>query len=200
MRDYKRLDDFLNQRLKDIYPEPFGEPALSIIRMMVPKIVSDYGLPAGSKVLDVGCGHGEALRAFKKEGMEAIGVGYGEEAVKCRDEGFQIVEEDMSFLSFAPESFDLVWCRHVLEHSLFPLFTLSEMCRLLKPGGIFYMEVPAPETACRHETNINHYSVLTRNSWFNLIHRSGFKDIKAHDLDVTVPIGPDKYFVYSAVK
>ncbi|MGJ3261487.1 MAG: class I SAM-dependent methyltransferase [Rhodospirillales bacterium] len=200
MRDYSRLDAFLTERLNDIYPEPFGEPHINIITKMVPKVIEDFGLEKGAKVLDVGCGHGFALRTFREHGMDATGVGFGEEAEKARTEGFEIIEQDMSFLDVEDAAFDLVWCRHVLEHSIFPYFTLSEMFRVLKPGGAFYMEVPAPDTPCRHEANANHYSVHTRTTWLHLLDRCGFKEVTTSDITFTVPAGTDCYYMFEACK
>lgn len=200
MRDYSRLDAFLDERLNDIYPEPFGDPHPGIIDQMVPKIITDYQLPKGAKVIDVGCGHGYALRAFRDHGMDATGVGFGEEAEKARADGFEVIEQDMSFLDVADDTYDLAWCRHVIEHSIFPYFTLSEMYRIIKPGGVIYMEVPAPDTACMHEANANHYSVLTRTSWLQLLHRCGFEDIKRASISFTLPIGDDCYHVFDARK
>ena len=200
MRDYSRLDAFLDERLKDIYPEPFGEPHINIITQMIPTIIGKYAIPKGAKVLDVGCGHGLALNTFRDHGMDATGVGFGYEAAKARAEGFEIIEEDMSFLDVADATFDLAWCRHVIEHSLFPYFTLSEMFRMLKPGGVIYMEVPAPDTVCQHEANANHYSVLTRTTWMQLLSRAGFTGIDTGDITFNVPAGPDTYYTFDARK
>ncbi len=200
MRDFTRLDAFLDARLGDIYPEPMGEPHLSIIAQMVPTLIEQYRIKKGSSVLDVGCGYGEALRTFRQHGMVASGVGFGEEAAKARAEGFEIFEQDMSFLDITDGAFDVVWCRHVMEHSLFPYFTLSEMFRILKPGGVFYMEVPAPDTACQHETNANHYSIHTRTTWFQLLSRCGFVGLRSNDISFTVPAGPDTYYVFDGIK
>ena len=106
MRDYSRLDAFLDERLKDIYPEPFGEPHINIITQMIPTIIAKYAIPKGAQVLDVGCGHGLALNTFREHGMDATGVGFGDEAQKARGDGFDIIEEDMSFLDVADARFD----------------------------------------------------------------------------------------------
>ena len=93
-------------------------------------------------------------------------------------------------MTFADNEFDLLWCRHVLEHSIAPLFTLSEYRRVLKPGGLAYVEVPAPDTSARHETNPNHYSVLPLSAWFNLFSRVGFAVEHSIAIGFTVPAGP----------
>tara|TARA_E500000178_G_C16745829_1_gene628128 strand:+ start:18 stop:536 length:519 start_codon:yes stop_codon:yes gene_type:complete len=166
----------------------------------IPQIIEKYEINQGAKVLDVGCGNGQALRLFRELGCIATGVGFGEEAANARMEGFDIIEEDMSFLNIGNDIFDVVWCRHVIEHSIFPFFTINEMYRILKKAGIFYMEVPAPETNCQHENNVNHYSVLGYKNWVQLLNRTGFEIIKAYTIEFTVPAGPDKYFAYQCRK
>jgi len=38
--------------------------------------------------------------------------------------------------------FEIVTCQDVLEHVLDPETVIASMCAMLKPGGIFYMQVP----------------------------------------------------------
>jgi len=200
MRDYERLDSFLDERLGDIYPEPMGQMHISIIEQMIPDIINHYEIQPGAKVLDVGCGHGLALQVFRDAGCQPIGVGFGGEAEKSRAEGFEIEETDMSFLDFPDQTFDIVWCRHVLEHSIFPFFTLRQMFRILKTGGVFYMEVPAPGTSCKHEANPNHYSVLGKEMWVSLLQRTGYETIRQKDLAFEVPAGLDVYYSFDSRK
>ena len=200
MRDYTRLDEFLDERFEDIYPGPHGEPQISIIARMVPELINHYEIQPSAKVLDVGVGNALALTAFRDGGCQPVGVGFGDEAENSRAEGFEVVEADMSFLNLPNKTFDVVWCRHVIEHSIFPYFTLSEMFRLLKTGGVFYMELPAPGTSCKHETNPNHYSVLTKEMWLSLLHRIGFTEIRQNDISFNVPAGPDTYYAFDSRK
>jgi len=74
------------------------------------------------------------------------------------------------------------------------------MFRILKPGGVIYMEVPAPDTACQHEANRNHYSVLTRTTWMQLLSRVGFDGIETGDITFNMPAGPDTYYTFDARK
>jgi SAM-dependent methyltransferase len=103
---------------------------------------------------------------------------------------------DMSFLEFPEESFDLIWARHSLEHSLFPYFTLYVLASVLKHGGFFYAEVPAPDTSAYHHLNRNHYSCLTRSSWLSLFQRVGLRVLDTWDIDIELVCGPDTWYSF----
>ncbi|MRG73440.1 hypothetical protein GH722_16845 [Alphaproteobacteria bacterium HT1-32] len=72
IRNYTRLDAFLNQRIRDIYPEPLGAPRLSIPARMVPALIDHHHIQQGAKVLDIGCGHALILKAFRTAGTLRI--------------------------------------------------------------------------------------------------------------------------------
>jgi SAM-dependent methyltransferase len=53
-----------------------------------------------------------------------------------------MVREDITQLSFASESFDLVFCSHVLEHIENDIKAMKEIRRVLKPDGTAILLVP----------------------------------------------------------
>jgi Methylase involved in ubiquinone/menaquinone biosynthesis len=161
---------------------------------MIEALHRDKLILAGASVLDVGCGQGAALELFTALGLNAIGVTLGPDVEICRRKGFDVFEMDQNFMDFPDSSFDLLWCRHVLEHSIAPLFTLFEYRRVTKPGGLVYVEVPAPDTSAHHQRNPNHYSVLPMSSWLSLFARAGFTVEHANELRFTVRCGPDIYW------
>jgi len=163
---------------------------------MVSYVTKNYGLQAGARVLDVGCGQGGTLELFKAAGMQATGIALGEDVAVCRQRGLDVVEMDLAFLDFPDSTFDLVWCRHALEHSIFPYFVLAELRRILKPDGLLYVEVPSPNTACEHEANPNHYSVLGKRMWHHLMTRAGFVGTDTQEIHVDVMAGPDMYWAF----
>src|SRR5437016_5515570 len=173
-RDIERLEGFLERVQNETYPEPPSPLHTQITEKMLKQVIELAKLPAGGKVLDVGCGQGVALEHFVKEGFSPIGITVNQVDLEaCRQRGFDVRDMDQSFLDFADETFDLIWCRHCIEHSIFPFFTLSQLTRVLKPEGWLYIEVPAPDTTAKHQTNKNHYSVLGKSAWMNLIERVG---------------------------
>jgi SAM-dependent methyltransferase len=196
MRDYSRFDHFLGSLVGDVYPETPSEPHLSITRMTIEGLLKDGVIAPGMSVLDIGCGQGLALELFRQAGLEATGITLGGDYEICRQKGFDVRQMDQNFMDFADGAFDFLWCRHVLEHSVAPLFTLSEYRRLVKPSGSVYVEVPAPDTSAHHETNPNHYSVLPLSAWVSLFTRSGFLVERSVALEFTAPCGPDLYWSF----
>jgi hypothetical protein len=57
-----------------------------------------------------------------------------------------IETHDITNLSFANESFDVVIANHVLEHVKSDMAAMSEIIRVLKPGGLAILQTPYSET------------------------------------------------------
>jgi SAM-dependent methyltransferase len=100
-------------------------------------------LPGGEnkKALDVGCGLGGSRKelldkGYAWQGLDAIqSTADSQDFVEC---GFQ---EDLEEL-YSPNYFDLVWCRHCLEHSYDIIKTLDGIKTILKDDGYFAFFVP----------------------------------------------------------
>jgi SAM-dependent methyltransferase len=194
-RCYTRLDAFLDRIAQDVYAEPPSGGHELISGQAWARVQALAALAPGARVLDVGCGQGVGLAGFREAGLDAVGVTLSEEDLTVCDRlGYDVQRMDQSFLEFSPAEFALVWCRHCLEHSIAPYFTLAEFRRVLMPGGFLYVEVPAPDTACRHEWNPNHYSVLGQSAWLALLTRAGFTVLEAFHINHETGAGPDVYF------
>lgn len=194
----RRLEDFLASLETEVYPEPLAEPHASVTRTIVHSLVHSGFLPEAARILDVGCGQGWALQLFTKLGYRPVGITLGPDYEVCKAAGHEVLAQNIHDLDFPDRSFDFVFCRHALEHSIYPLFTLHEMRRILVPRGHLYVEVPAPDTACHHEKNPNHYSMLGRSAWIALLDKAGFDLVRPIEIGVTVPDGPDLYLGFVA--
>ncbi|MEI6825683.1 MAG: class I SAM-dependent methyltransferase [Desulfuromonadales bacterium] len=194
-QDLNLLSRFINRMALDAYPETPSLTHSETTNKALATLEELFPLLPGMRVLDVGCGQGPALEHFSSRKLEYLGITLSEDDIaECRAKGYRVEKMDQSFLTLPEGSQDLVWARHVIEHSLFPLFTLGGFSRILRPGGFLYLEVPAPETSCHHERNPNHYSVLSKGCWRALLERCGFRIFGDVDYSFEVPAGPDMYW------
>jgi hypothetical protein len=67
-----------------------------------------------------------------------------------------------------------------------------EYNRILKQGGKIYIEVPAPDCDRKHETNLNHYSILGSTQLAALIDRTGFTINAFNTLEFDLAVGQDE--------
>lgn len=174
MRDYTRFDKYLNKLSGDIYEQPpdqghtdyaidYLDWALNIIKYK-------------GSVLDVGCGQGFCKPLFEKQGFSWTGATLGKDYQVCNNEGLNVFEWDMSFLPVPDGKFDVLFGRHVLEHSPFPLLTLMEWRRVAKSHILLVL--PSPDYW--GFAGINHYSVLSIGQWEHLFSRAGLRPIAAN--------------------
>jgi SAM-dependent methyltransferase len=196
------LVSFINKIESETYPEAPSFIHSDITGKVLDILLPHYGVDQNVRILDIGCGQGPALDIFRNKGYRsAVGITLNDEDVRiCNEKGHDVRKMDQSFLEFSDRSFDFIWARHVIEHSIFPYFTLAEFARVLAPGGSLYLEVPAPETSCHHETNPNHYSVLGRGAWISLLGRCGFVVRDSATFAFTTGMGPDEYWGFICTK
>lgn len=196
-RDIARLQKFFDRIETQTYPEAPTDLHTGISNKAIDQVLAATGLPLGASILDIGCGQGLALEEFGHRGYSVNGITLNTEDVNvCVSKGYYVLKMDQSFLQYPSETFDLLWCRHCLEHSVMPMFTLAGFHEVLNPRGWLYVEVPAPDTAPRHETNPNHYSVLTQRAWASLFDRSGFEIVDAQNIGIKLDMGPDIYWSF----
>jgi ubiquinone/menaquinone biosynthesis C-methylase UbiE len=99
--------------------------------------------PHAKDVLDVGCSAGYVLEAARRLGLQPTGVDLSRFAVSlCRERGYAAEEGPLEKLPFPDRSFDIVTCKHTLEHVEHPLEGLAEIRRVLRPGGVAFLIVP----------------------------------------------------------
>jgi len=156
--------------------------------------ITPLNLPKDATIVDLGAGPGYFLDYLKKnEFTNYVGVGLGtKDNAICRSKGHTIKEYDISFLpqsdGFTDESVDLIFLRHALEHSPYPIISLIEYNRILKLGGRMYIEVPAPDCDRKHEFNLNHYSIMGSTQLHALLHRTGFEVEKFDTIEFTINV------------
>lgn len=96
------------------------------------------------KILDVGCGLGFFLEAAREKGWEVEGVEVSKHAVSyiLRNLKIRVFQGTLESQHLPGNSFDVVTLFQLVEHLVNPLQTLSEVKRLLKPGGLVVLTTP----------------------------------------------------------
>jgi len=100
---------------------------------------------SGMSLLDIGCGWGQALVHFRRQGVVCTGIDPATEAVRfVRDLGFEVFESDIDDLTiFKDRKFDVVCLLNVLEHVTDPVRVLRAIhSNLLMENGLLVVEVP----------------------------------------------------------
>ncbi|MGI5817566.1 MAG: class I SAM-dependent methyltransferase [Armatimonadota bacterium] len=129
------------------------------------------------RVLDAGCGTGGTLA--KLEGIgELWGCDLATEALAmCRERGFaNLKQARVEEMDFPDEHFDVVISCDVLEHVEADDAVMAEMTRLLSPGGICVMTVPAHRWLwSAHDEALDHLRRYESGAFRELIEGAGLK-------------------------
>jgi SAM-dependent methyltransferase len=136
------------------------------------------------RVLDAGCGTGGLLARLRRlPGVEPIGlewspVAAGRAAAKS---GAAIVRGDVNRLPFATASFQAAVAADVLCHAAVdPPLALAELHRVLRPGGVLVLNMPAYAwLRSAHDRRVHNARRQTAAEVRAALARAGFKRIEA---------------------
>lgn len=116
-----------------------------------------FGDLSGRKTLDVGCGKGRFARILKERfpSADIHGVDISPEMLKFVPESVAVQTGVMTSLPYPNHSFDCVYATESLEHAVEIPKAVSEMCRILKPGGKLAII----------DKNVEHFGKLKTPEW-----------------------------------
>ena len=168
-----------------------GVPSAAAMQMMVTSEESHWWHVAKRKLvqqlvathrvdgycLDVGCGGGATV-ALVGETIPAFGVDLSIEALDhAVSRGLRgLVRAEGAHLPFTAESYGLALALDVIEHHPQPEEMLREMWRVLRPGGVAIVTVPAFEWMWSHHDHVlGHYRRYTSKRLVAEAARAGFE-------------------------
>jgi SAM-dependent methyltransferase len=123
-------------------------------------------LTTGARILDAGCGSGRTLEELVDYGTVS-GIELSEDAAEvARERGLgEVVVGRLEELPFPADSFDLITCLDVIEHTPQDGPALAELLRVCRPGGFMLVTVPAyPALWSLHDEANHHYRRYSRRS------------------------------------
>ncbi|HEY3658070.1 MAG TPA: methyltransferase domain-containing protein [Steroidobacteraceae bacterium] len=106
------------------------------------RLIMGLGLRPGMRVLDAGCGTGEALNWLLDEvaptgavtGID-LAAAHVDAARLHTSPQIRILQGDLLDAHFSPASFDLIWCINTINHLRDPAQGVERLAVLLRPGG-----------------------------------------------------------------
>jgi len=138
---------------------------------------SQLGSAAPGIVGDFGCGAGGMFEALRQFG-DVVGIDVSPLAVAvCRSKGYRgLAIGTLQNLPIRPQSLDLVGMTDVLEHVKDDEQAIRECLRVLKPGGLLLLTVPALRWLYNeHDRALGHFRRYSHKELRRVLVRCGFR-------------------------
>ena len=120
--------EFYRQKYQE--KNPGWRDSLTLYRDLIGKFVNQQ-----TKILDVGCGHGDFLKPVYDRAPSTYGLDPDKAALDKNTFIKNKFVGSVEKMPFENDFFDLVVCAWVFEHLPEPLTAVKEIFRVLKPGG-----------------------------------------------------------------
>ena len=96
-----------------------------------------------NRLLDIGCGAGALLEAARRAGWNAYGLDLSKtSAAHVSSLGFEVFCGDVAASGYPADHFDIVTAIELFEHVDDLLGSLTEVRRILRPGGVLWGTTP----------------------------------------------------------
>jgi SAM-dependent methyltransferase len=141
-------------------------------------------LPVRGRLLDAGCGTGGFLAVLRsrRPDLETVGLELNEDAARRAAEKSRkcIIRGSVNFIPMASESFDAIVSADVLYHqAVEPKQALAEFLRLLRPGGLVVINMPAYEwLRSAHDRRVLTARRVTQRSFRAMLVEAGFDKVR----------------------
>lgn len=148
-RDLAPNDPLLYDHLADEWWKPHGAFApLHWLATARADLVPPAERP-GSKLLDLACGGGLLAPRVAPKGHHHLGVDIGDSTTRIsRDRGIAVARGDVRSLPFAAQSIDVVVAGEIFEHVDDLEAVITEIGRVLRPGGVLVCDTLANTRRC----------------------------------------------------
>lgn len=140
-------NDFSKKYFTVIYLKQNSQERFNVFRENL-KII--YRFVKEGKLLDIGCAYGEFLslaqQYFEVSGVDISAFALASAKKRLKNANLQVIDGSKEKLPYKNESFDVVTCFDVIEHLANTQFLFSEVYRVLKKNGVFFITTPGHET------------------------------------------------------
>jgi SAM-dependent methyltransferase len=164
-----------------------GRAILRLLRQRMPL--------RGKRILDLGAGYGGMLICMAEQGADAVGIEIDPERARLGRQrlaelGMQAeyIEADVCAPGVIRELglFDLITCQDVLEHVGNPGEMIRSLCRLVRPGGIIFFQVPnkygVEQLLADHHFALPGLTALSRKQSIEYWHLASGREARFYDV------------------
>lgn len=100
-------------------------------------------VPKNVRILDIGCGFGQALAYHRDRGCDVYGVEADQNIERVAERfGFKVHVGLFSPEHYESNSFDYITMSQVIEHVTDPVEVMCGIAKILKPGGMAILSTP----------------------------------------------------------
>jgi 2-polyprenyl-3-methyl-5-hydroxy-6-metoxy-1,4-benzoquinol methylase len=194
---FRYMDPIIDTESTSILIEGISEQRQAVLKdpkwekrhkKMTQQIRDILAIKQGGHFLDVGCGLGRhmslALPYFSRvEGIELDSVS----RAYCLEAGLTVYGEPLEMLDLPADTYDVVLLNQVLEHLADPKGVCAEVFRVLRPGGILYIDTPNFSSVsmalfkehCSIVAGSSHISLFSVKTALALLQSVGFSEVEA---------------------
>ncbi len=150
-------------------------------RILLDKLLRKYLAGETRQVLDLGCGTGRMVEHLLEQGHQVVGLDIRSEGLattRLERADAKLVQADAIHLPLGVHTFDAVLILDLLEH-VDDQSLMGEVRRILRPGGVALMTVPAmPWLWSYRDAAAGHRRRYTRRRLARLLDEAGFTPLK----------------------
>jgi ubiquinone/menaquinone biosynthesis C-methylase UbiE len=141
----------LHRHLSSVYTEKRYAPAYSVLyqKHWNEVLCQIGGIPAGAKVIDLGCGTGILVPELVAKHYQVIGLDLSFDMLKVSGQNSDELSRvcgDGCALPFTSSSIDAIFCRGSIHHFSDLQLAFQEIIRVLKPGGYLIFSEPSNDS------------------------------------------------------
>ena len=177
------MNDYVDVTYKE---KPFTEYPRNLVSL----IDGIFDMQDGELLLDVGCGRGEYLLAFRQIGIDAYGNDKSESAVRNFPglENYHMQFDLMDRWMVPERQYDYVFCKSVIEHVADPELLMESLWQWCKPGGRAIVMTPDFRSAgTKFWYDYDHKTPFVLQSLGDIFEVAGFEQVAVSRL-YQVPI------------
>lgn len=145
-------------------------------------------LKTKGKALEIGSSRGYFLDELQNRGWDVVGIEPSESRINSSElnKKYNILNSRLEEANLDKNSFDAIFCFHVIEHVVDPVNFVKMIYSILKPGGIAVIETPTYDSlsykVLKHrERSIRcsgHLFFFTKKTLRNIVEKEQFKILK----------------------